>query len=163
MFAECAANCARSLETAERDGEALHVDRREVFRHYDLGQLEPERHTLGREAVHVQHAGDFGVREWLAQRDLVGTQIETGDFEAPGNTLIDEQQAAVLDLEAVDIQLRGLGIGIGWLGAAQPQPVRAAVRTPDQAKVGAAQEDAVGNDVSAQQRDEFHAKFRALP
>jgi hypothetical protein len=111
----------------------------------------------------VQHAGDFGVRERLAQRDLVGTQIETGVFVAPGSTLFDEPHAGVLDLVAVDIQPRGLGIGVGWVGASQPPPVRAAIRTPDQAKIRAAQEDPVRNDVSAQQRDEFHSQFRALP
>ena len=90
-------------------------------------------------------------------------RLSAGDFDAPGHALVDEQQAAVLDLDAVDVQLHGLR---HWDRRAwsppRPCQLRAAVGAPHEAQVGALEDHAVGDQLAAQQRNELSRRVCAL-
>jgi hypothetical protein len=90
-------------------------------------------------------------------------EIQRGDGDAPRRTLVDERQAAVLEIHAVDRQVPGLGVRIGGFIAGDALPVGRAIGLEREPHVGAFEPDAVDHQVSGQQRKQLHAQLRVAP
>ena len=91
-------------------------------------------------------------------------QIETGDLDAPGHALIDEQTGGCSRSRGRRYSAR-VGLALGSAGLAPPRPCQFALPSARRTRRRSApfEEDAVGDHFAAQQRNELHAELRALP